>query len=239
MKYKWFWITLCTWFVLGGVSTWALIYSPLQLFSKQISRIDVEVNGQKQKYEFQEFSNSLEDCLVKTMGQWKKEGWICRSGNINFANLLLGLKNDNTLLSSCLHISVFQRDEMVRILGLWNDRNISRTYECIAEIPKNGLERKARMPRWDFPMRPSLDAFQPCWARFSDFEIAIWFQPVNRNFENRFIELLSSQGFEGKLWSKKDGETVYLVRRGNIRLLALLKPGKQKDVVSLMSLNIH
>jgi hypothetical protein len=237
MKYKWFWLTLLTWFVLGGLSTWALIYSPLQLLPKKVNRINVEVNGLNQKYELYEFPNSLEDCLAGTIALWKKEGWVCRTGNINFANMLLGSKTDYSLLSAYLHISLFQKNDLLRVLGTWRDHKNARTYQCTAEIPQKCFITSASETRWYFPMKPPSDAFQPCCARFSGFQVAIWFQPTRRDLENGFIELFSSQGYDGKLWTKNDDETVYLLRKGKTRLLAMLKSEEQKDMVSLLSLN--
>ena len=239
MKYKWFWLTLLTWFVLGGISTWALIYSPFQLFPRKVSRFNVEVNGSIQKYELYELPNSLEDCLAGTTELWSKEGWMCRTGNINFANMLLGLKSDCSLLSTYLYISLFQKKDLFRVLGLWRNYDNTRTYQCIAEIPKKCFETGAGMAWWDFPISPPPDAFQPCCARFGDFQTAIWFQPSGQNLENKFIELFSNQGYEGKLWVKNDFETVYLLRKGKFRLLALLKSGERKDVISFLNLNKH
>jgi hypothetical protein len=237
MRYKWFWLTLMMWFALSGLSTWALIYSPLQFFPKKINQIDVEVNGLMQKYELYEITNSLEDCLAKTISLWEKEGWTCRTGNINFANMLLGSKTDYSLTSAYLHISLFQKNDLFRILGLCRDQNKARTYQCTAEIPKKCFEAKPNEAHWHFPLKPPSDAFQPCFACFSGFQVAIWFQPASRNLENRFIELFSSQGYVGKPWAKNGDETVYLIRRENIRLLAMFKSGREKDMVSLLSLN--
>lgn len=180
----------------------------------------------------------LEDCLIKTTNEWKKERWIPCTGNINFANLLLGSAKENTLLSSFLHISLFQKNRTYRLLGFLRDRQDSKTYQCVAEIPIDCFESKASSTHWNFPMKPSSNAVQSYWAKYEGFQFATWSQPADPNFENGFIELFSSQGYEGRLWNKNQGEIIYLVRRGKIRLIALLKPENKEDVVSLMQLNI-
>jgi hypothetical protein len=234
MKYKWFWITLALWFVLGAITSRALIFSPFQFTPQKIAHLEPTVNGQKQSDDFYVLLNCLQDCLITTTKHWEEAGWKCVTPGANIASLLLGLKNNDTILSSYIQLRLFQKKESYRLLGLWNDEKNRKTYECVCEFPISIFSEKASINHWDFPLKPSSGAFRPFCFNYGGQHIASWEQPSDGNGEYQFHQLFSNQGFTGRLWSRRNEETVYILQKGSIKLLAVIRPQNMRTSISLV-----
>ncbi len=174
---------------------------------------------------------------LTTKPQWEGEGWKCVSPNTNIASLLLGQPNDETNLSSYVNMDEFQKKGHFRVIGQWNDQKESKTYECISEFPSFIFSTKGVSNNWDFPLKPPSDAFQPYCFKYKEQQIAAWTQPSNGNSDYRHKELFSSQGFTENQWFKHGRETVYILNKNAIELLAIILREDKKTEISLMKLN--
>jgi hypothetical protein len=234
MKYKWFWLTLAIWFVLGAISSWALIFSPLNFNPEKKAHIEPEINGQKESDDFYVLSNPLQNCLIITTKNWEGEGWKCVTQGANIAPLLFGFQKNDTIFSSYINLSLFQKNDLYRILGLWSDEKDYQTYESVSEFPTSIFSEKNSIDHWDFPFKPPSGAFRPFCFNYDGQQIASWAQPYNGKDEDQFHELFSGQGFTGRLWSRRNEEAVYILQKDSIKLLAVIQYQNTRLTISLM-----
>ncbi len=237
MKYKWFWITSVTWFALGGISSWALIFSPINIHPQKTIHLEPEINGQKQIDDIFVSSDSLEDCLIETTRLWEKEGWKCTNEGRNIAALLLGAQSDNSILSAYVHIDMFEKGGRCRIIGLLKNQKDRKTYECISEFPISTLSSKACLDHWDFPLKPSPESFHLFCFNYNGRQLASWAQSTHKNGEQLFRSLFSNQGFSENLLSEQRGEAVYILQKKSIRLIAITREDDKKVTISLVKLS--
>ena len=238
MKYKWFWITLTTWVILGTIfSCWAFIYSPLKLDWREKVQFNGSLNGFKESNTVDIVSGALADCLEQTKKQWEIEGWKPMTGGLNLAPLLLGLSSDHNLLSPYLYVGIFQKKDYYRVLSFYNDYRLNQTYRLVSEIPQKAFNPKEILNHWNFPLKPPVEAFSPYCGEFKKFGIALWFLPFDKNSQDHFQAFCSDQGFDYRLWKTEDKEKIFTLRKGNIRLIAVLNTEDKKNVISMVRLD--
>ncbi len=235
MKYKWFWMTLGLWFLLAGsVTTWALIYSPYRLEFSPKARFEAVMNGSRQTHEIEVASGSLENVLAQTMARWRKEGWESESGTLNLASPLLGMKRDEPLLSSFLHVSLFKKGDLRRVLGLWSDSKNGQVYRWVAELPKATLDDGAARSHWKFPVNPPTGVLRLYNGSLEGLQTAGWSYPANSTDVLDFGSFVAAQGFDQSPFPGSPGEKAYILKKGSVRILAVLREGEKGNSVGMV-----
>lgn len=236
-QYKWFWITFCGWCFTAAVGAWALIFSPFHLNSKKISEFSSEVNGTVGINQILVCASPLPESLRATTQQWQSEGWKCTTGTLNLAPLLLKSSKENWAgLDSLAQLRIFQKGDSYRLLGLLSDFNDNQTYEWIAEVPKKAL-KSLKPSEVDFPLKPPSTALDIRTVKSKKIETCMWSLRSPKKPDAQFMDTYASQGFSGRLWSKQNRESIYILRRGTLRLLAVVEAGNKKSSISVVKLD--
>jgi hypothetical protein len=235
-NYKWFWITFCGWCFITTMGAWALIFSPFHSSSKKISEFQVEINGYQGQNQVLTSSAPIDRSLKELTGQWEGEGWKSLTNNLNLAPILMNIpKNYEKLASSLIQLQIFQKNGDYRLLGLLNDVNSNQTYQWIDEVPKKALQGQDPS-KVEFPLKPPQNASNILTVKSEKIETCSWSFLTNSNIEDQFIHTYASQGFSGRTWSKQPGESIYILQRGSVKLLATLNQSGGKNIISLVKL---
>jgi hypothetical protein len=236
-NHKWFWMTFGAWCFIATMGAWALIFSPFHLNLKKISEFQVKINGYSSKSQVLTTSAPIDRSLNAITRQWESEGWKSLTNNLNFAPILMNIpeKYEN-LASTLVQLQIFQKNEDYRLLGLLNDVNDNQTYQWIDEVPKKAI--KGQDPsKIEFPLKPPQNASNVFTIKSEKVETCSWSLPAGPRIENQFIHTYASQGFNGRIWSRRTGESTYILQRGSIKLLAVLDQSGNKNIISLVKLN--
>ncbi len=122
------------------------------------------------------------------------------------------------------------------MLGLLSDFNDNQTYEWIAEIPQKAL-KSPKPSEMDFPFKPPSPALDIMDVKSGKIEICRWSLMSSKDPNLQFSETYAAQGFSGRLWSKQNGESVYILQRGTLRLLAVVEADHEKILISVVKLD--
>lgn len=238
LKFKWFWITFLGWCLIGAASAWALIYSPFRFDTKTISEFGAEINGYKAKSQIRVSTSSLGASLNSLSEELEEAGWKCVSRKLNLASILLGNpQNFKKSLDSLVQVQMFQNKDSYRLLGLWCDYNDHQTYQWVTDIPQKALKSQ-KSSDVDFPLKPPVDAFNVLTIKTEKMEACSWALAASQRPLARFSNIYTSEGFSGRLWSEKPGEAVYILRRGSVKLLAVIQTETTKNnLISLVKLD--
>ncbi len=234
MSFKWFWGTLSFWLAFGtAVSTWALIFSPMRLSSNQTVNLEGLVNGLRQIQELRLVQAPLCRVLTENTALWKKDGWKTKSGPINLASLLMELGGSETLFSSFIHVSLFEKNGTFRVLGLWEEPGQTRTYEWIAEISKNTFEPSAVGSRWNFPLKPPKEALNLFTGEVNNLQIAGWCWLDQTGGEALLSKTASAQNFAQTPWSQSQIDKTCFLKKNSQTIMAVLNSAGGLTRVSL------
>ncbi len=139
MKYPWFWRTLLFWILaIGAVNTRALIFLDEET-PRRIQSFEVWVNGDIQKHEIWSSPGSPES-FEPLVQEWKETGWNPASEGLDLGSALLNLPQTETLLTSMLRISAYQKMGRHRFLAVAQTRKGSVAW--IVEMPQVDPRRK-------------------------------------------------------------------------------------------------
>jgi hypothetical protein len=236
-RYKWFWMTFFAWCLLGTVGAWALIFSPLYLNSKKISEFTAQVNGSVTTSTILVDSAPISASLEVITKEWQKKGWKYVAGDLNLAPVILNIpKKHSKYLAPLVQLRVFQNKDSYRLLSLWNDLINHQTYQWITEAPQNVF--KPQTPSTVvFPFKPPLEAANIVTVKSEKMETLLWTLPSQKDPETTFAHLYTSQGFCGQLWARQSCGKIYFLRKGPIKLLAIVKQKGMKNTTILVKLN--
>lgn len=235
-QYKWFWLTFCGWCFIVSVGGWALISSPFHLNSEKISEFSVQVNGAAEVHQILVCHSPLQESLRAISRQWQNDGWKCVTGTLNVAAIALKLpQGARSGLDSLAQLRVFQKGSLFRLLGLLSDFDDEQVYEWVVEVPQRAL-KNLKPSEVDFPLKPPSNALGIMDIKFEKIEACSWLLQSSKNPDLEFTSTYSAQGFSGRLWSKQDRKSIYILHRGFLRLLAVVEPEKEKNLVSVVKL---
>lgn len=236
-RFKWFWITFSAWCLIATVGAWAVIYSPFRLDSKKVCEFEAQINGKLVKSQILVTSTSLDLSLDGLTSQWQEQGFECVSKNINLASVLLKIpKKYWGALNSLAQIRMFQNNDDYRLLGLWSDPNDHQTYQWITDVPK-GILKAQTTSTSSFPFRPPTNASNFMVIKTEKMETLMWCLPSGPKPDQELMNFSASQGFAGRLWSKRLNESVFLLQKGSLRLIATAEQDGNKNVFSLVKIN--
>ena len=232
-NYKWFWITIGAWCFIATVGAWALIYSPFQLDTRLISEFSTEINKSINKNQIYLISSPMGLSLETVTEKWEAKGWKNMSGRINLAAALLNMpKEYYQYFNQLVQIRAFESEDSFRILGLLTAGNGGETYQWVSEIPKKSLESQDPS-NVDFPLKPPPESLNALTVKTKDMETSIWSLDSKLNVVEMFSRAYSAQGFSGRLLSKKNDESFFILRKGSIKLLALVSDNGKKSTILL------
>jgi hypothetical protein len=235
MKNNWFWTAFSAWIFLGvTVTAWPLIYSPFHLKKIKISAFDIETNGVKQQHQMWVSSSPIKLYETELKTEWGKDGWRQITGNLDLTPYLLGLEKHEIFLLDYLRVRVFRKNNFLKILGLWNNLKKDQTYCWIAELPITGFDNQQNLPTYSFPLSPPSNTLDIYSGKVKNLQFACWTLPLHSYPEEKFREIFSSQGFKGRLWNRRPAETIYLLEKGPVRIIAALKSEGTKEAISLV-----
>jgi hypothetical protein len=234
MKYKWLWLTSAFWILMGSFFPLrALIDSNAYSQWTSIHEFTGEMNGFTVKNKIERSPGSLTAGLIETVENWKIQGWTSVSGPLNLAAVSLGLSSDSPLLSEQIHLGLFQKGLYYRILGFLNDPRQNRVYRWTAEFDRRALSSEQKSSAWDFPLKPPAQARQPRVAGIGEMRTAAW-SWIDSPSEASFTDFCAAQGFQGNPLRKNGAETVYGLRKGGIRIIAILKKeGRESSMTAV------
>jgi len=231
---KWFWLTFGTWCFITTVGAWALISSPFHLDSKVISEYPLQFNGTVEKNRISVCASELDQSVVAIRQEWQKEGWTCTTRNFDLFSLLMNPSPaDRSLADKLARLLVFQNGANVRLLGLLRNYEDGQTYQWTAEMSQKAFEIKDPS-QLDFPLKPPVNALNFFFIKSKKLECCTWSLPLSPDIENQFTTGYVSQGFSGRLWSRKSDESVYILKKGSTRLLGVIKRESQNNKISLV-----
>lgn len=231
-KQKWFWITLFVWCLMGAAGAWALIYSPLHYGSRELCRFAVGFNGAVQDNHIMVHDAPIRPFAKAITRQWERDGWRCASGNLDLAPILLNAPEKvEHLLPDLAQAKVFERGDSIRALLLLKGTD-ERTYQWVAEVPKSSLA-SGMAAATDFPVKPPPGSSNILLLKAKTMETCQWSQSAHADRTDTFGRFYAAQGFSGRLWSKRGSESIFLLQRGSVRLLAVLG---ERDGVTTVAL---
>jgi hypothetical protein len=234
---KWFWLTFGAWCFIASVGAWALIFSPFSWESKEISEFSLQVNGSIETHQIRLGSGSVKGTLDALTYQWEQEGWRCETRDVDLAAFMTNVPLEyEKAMASIVQLRVFKGKDSYRILGLLNDPEKDQTYQWIAEIPKAAV-RGQNPSQTDFPLKPPVNAINVFTVKSEKMDASLWSFPRQKNTESQFVDIYVSQGFSGHLWARQSYDSVYILRKGSIRLLGIVDQGSKKNMISLVKLN--
>jgi hypothetical protein len=226
------------WLAFGvSLSTWALIYSPWRFPFAKTVRFEGRINGIPLNQELTLIGTPLSEVLAATSASWRLEGWKTATGNLNLAALLSGLRGGETLFSAFVHVSLFEKGETYRILGLWSGPGQKRTYEWVGESPKMTFEDSRSRSKWDFPLKPPPEAFNLYSGSVKDLLIAGWSCPFVPDAKIRFSRYASAQKFFQTRWVHNREEEMCFLKNNSKTLAAVLSSAGGRTRVSLLRIN--
>ncbi len=116
MRDRLFHASLATLLALTAAVAWAGIHSA-RVSSRRIARVEAMLNGERMTHAFwtgRGGSGSFEDLR----SEWMGEGWVPAHEGLDLAAALLGLSQDETLLSSEIRVHAFLKEGRCRILAV-------------------------------------------------------------------------------------------------------------------------
>src|SRR5579859_4459284 len=189
-KFKWFWITLTGWCVIGAVGARAIILSPFHLDSKEIFESKAEINGVGAQSRLLASSASMDSSLVELLREWQAQGWNCVSGDMNLASVILGVpRKYEGFLDSLAQVRMLQNKDTYRLLGLWSDLDSHQTYQWITDVPRKALDRPDPSDV-DFPLKPPMGAQGVLTVKLGknkNMEVCSWSFSSSRNLEAQWM----------------------------------------------------
>ncbi len=219
------------------MGAWALIFAPFHLNSKKISEFQLKINGYPSQNQVLASSAPIDKSLNAITGQWESEGWKSQTNTINLAPILMNIpENYEKLASSLVQLQIFQKNGDYRLLGLFDNSNNNQTYQWIEEVPKKAIQSEDPS-KVEFPLKPPQSALNVFTIKSKKIETCGWSFSSSSKIEDQFIHTYASEGFNGKIWSKHTGESVYILQRGTIKLLAVLNQSGNRNTISLVKLN--
>jgi len=237
--HSWFWLTFLTWCLIGTMAAWALITSSSDMDLKQVAKFDISINGTTEPNRIQVTSEPLDRSLAEMTQRWEKEGWTPLPKGLDFISTLLDLPPQYARsLDPLAKLAVFQDKggENFRILGLLRDGSNERTYQWTVELPKKAL-RPSDPSRLPFPFKPPTQAADVVSITTGKVDVLGWKERSGIGAEEALSRCCSSQGFDKKELSRNDGESVFIVQKGPVKLLAVVDRGPQDGTVALVKLD--
>ena len=233
LLFKWFYLTLGFWCLLSTFSGWALIYSPFHLNPKPLSEFAVQVNGMTARNRLRFLSGSVRDSLDSITDDWKNEGWVCSTGSLNLAPILLNAPADFTdSLSSLAQLRIFKRKGELRLLGLLAVPAEGKTFLWTVEI-NQATALSFKPTEIVFPLVPPTEAVNVFWVKSARAEFLSWSMPGRKASTKYFENHCASQGFIERLLSHQTGEDLFLIQKGSTKLTAIAQNDKNNYAVFL------
>jgi hypothetical protein len=236
-RFKWFWITFSGWCLIAAVSAWALIFSPLSLNSKKVFEFKGEINEQAAESQILVSPAPINFSLDELTAQYQKQGWNCMCKNLNLASILLDAPQEySQLLNSLVQVRTFKNKETYRLLGLWSDFAHNQTYQWVMDVPQKTFV-SPKSSDITFPFRPPSTALNILDIKFEKMEACSWSFPSNKKPNEQFLDAYSSEGFSGRLWSRDSGQSVYILHRGSVKLLAVVQADGEKNTILVVKVD--
>jgi hypothetical protein len=202
-----------------------------------ISEFSVEVNKSTNKNKIFLNSSSISLSLEAETEKWEAKGWKNMTGKINLATALLNTPREySEYLNQLVQVRAFENKESLRVLGLLATGNGRQAYQWVSEIPKKSLQPQDPSTV-DFPLKPPPESFNVLTIKSKNIETLIWSLSSKTNIDETFSRVYSSQGFSGRLLAKQNAESFFILKRGSIKLLALVRDTGKNNTISLVKLN--
>jgi len=236
-KHKWFFSTLSLWCLLSALGAWALIYSPFIPTRKSLGDFAARINGVTARGSLYATDLAARPAVTRIMTDWNKEGWKETGGNL--APVLLALpRNLDSSLSEILQVRIFHNRRLAafRALALLTDANRGQTYEWVAEIPQKALQ-SPDPHSVDFPLNPSANAADIRQITVEKMAILYWVQPPGLDPTGFFQRLYASQGFSGRIYSREKFGATFILRRGSLKLFAMVQETADKSTIIICKMS--
>jgi len=235
---KWFWFTLIFLFIsTSSVISWAVIFAPIHFQPKIIEKFETQINGLKQKNEIWINQGSLEKLIPLIMEKWTNEGWVSEGSSLNLAPEFFGVLDESSSLDSKIQMKVFKKEKIYKTLGLLESADRNQTYGYVSEIPDAAFNPKQARARWKFPLLPPDTSDELFCQKLQNFQVAFISIPADKNPENTFNQLCLSQGFNQKIWRQEIDKKIYILTKGNKRIVAIISFEETRCHISMASLN--
>ena len=231
IRHKWFYFTFGFWCFISALSAWALIFSPLHMNSNKISEFTAELNGTSISNQILKTPASLENSLSFLSLPWQKEGWVCVSGRINIASILLNIPDfQDDLINPILQLRLFKKNNALRLLGLWTNAQEGQTYTWIAETTQTAVQ-PLKFSEGSFPLKPPPGAMGIFGVKTEHTEALAWSENPGKNPVESFKKNYLSQGFSGKILSTQKGELLYILQKGGLKLFSVVPQNDKNNYV--------
>jgi hypothetical protein len=237
MKRHWFWATLLFWTILTStVISWALIYAPVRFNPETISHFETQLNGMTQEHYIWMCEGNLTRLLPSLLKKLQEEGWTSIGNGMDFGPSLLGFSNDSNF-SDHFQIKIFQKEEIIKTIGLWEPQDEEKTYGWTCDTPKPINNFDLTRMHWNFPFKPPSNSNSFYLEQIKNIKIAIISIPRNGNTTEQFQNICSSQGFAERPFESDGQNESFILTKSNHRLLAELESNGTENLISVVSLN--
>ncbi len=207
----------------------------MRLSSTRITEFSATVNGAVETNQVLVAAAPLDANLETLTKEWKEADWKPLARNFNIVNAFLNTpRTYRPYLDRVVQLRLFQNKDRLRLLGLLNDASGHQTYQWIAEIPKKILDPQDPASV-DFALTPPAGASDIINVKMEKMEVCVWSMPRARDFQTVYL----SQGFSGKTWSDRNEGSVYVLQKGTVKLMAVVKKNAGQSRISLVKLPTH
>jgi hypothetical protein len=212
----------------------ALIFSPHHFSPQVIGTFDADLNGSKQKNEVWINSGSMMESQKELTQDWLKDGWAPVAQGMDFAPTLLGLDNAPDVLAPYLQMKMFEKDGVYRFLSLLQDSEKDQTYGWVSETPKKILDPSQALSHWEFPLMPPKNPSKLYLQKCMNCQMAFIFMSQNTDLTGVFKTSCANQDFDLIPLSRSNDRLSFMLKKGKIRILAMLDYGENENLISLL-----
>ncbi len=238
MKNKWFWGTLSFWFIFAiAFTSRALIFSDVKFDPQIISHYEIKTNGLIQSHKLWINEGSLNNLLPLLSDRLRQEGWISCAGGRDIIPDLLQLDSSVPDISDKLQIKIYRKPGFHLSIGLLQREGETKTYGWESILPDMVFNQEQARKSWDLSFPTPSDAKQLVNEKLENLQIAMVILPLQKNLTGRFQELCQQGNWEAALWKKGETDPVFILTKGENKLLALLSHQDSEDVITLLRLD--
>jgi hypothetical protein len=231
MKFPWFWGSLFILCFFGSGATWALILSSTQADFTCLSTMRGELNGADTSHRIDTTSQTLDSTVQTTFRHLERQGWLPVQATLPFPSILTGLDPSSTIIDSHARIHLFKKGRS--LLSACFIARGDRTYRWTAEMSGPPIDPRGPRHAFPFPLSPPDMTFDHFHGSWNGFEILCWSDRAAGRGPGDFRSHASSQGFDVQFHSSSKGRRIGTLRKGSIRVIAILESHPDREDVIL------
>jgi hypothetical protein len=174
------------------------------------------------------------DLLPLLSDHLRQEGWVSCAGGQDLIPDLLQIDGLVPDISEKLQVKMFQKPGFHMALGLLQPSGETKTYGWEGVVPDGVFGIAQARKSWDLPFPLPPDTKRLMNEKLENFQIAILILPPQKDLPGRFQALCQEGHWESTVWKSSDANPVFLITKGNNKLMAVLNRQPSEDMITLV-----